>query len=73
VCEWAIDVARGARFAGGFAGPSVVRVSGAAPRSVWGVALPEGGMALGVASGDGELLIPGAPSADAPLFRMDAP
>jgi HEAT repeat protein len=63
-------VARGAP-AGSFVGSAVVRVSGAAPRSVWALTLPDGGVVLAVASGDGELLIPGAPSASVPLRRLD--
>ncbi len=66
--------ARAAARSGGrpwFAGPAMARLSGAPPRSVWAVALPDGGFVYGVAAGDGEVLIPGVPSADSTLQRLD--
>jgi HEAT repeat protein len=40
---------------------SVLRAGGAPARSVWCVSLPDGGLAFGVATGDGEVWIEGAP------------
>lgn len=69
-----IEAARAlARGGGGeaFTGDGVVRAGGAAPRSVWSLTLPDGGLAFGVATGDGELWIEGAPSYDeAELARV---
>lgn len=65
-------VARSERPARAFHGPAVVRVSGAQPRSLWALALPDGGFALGV-SVEGEVMIPGAPALDAPLLRVYPP
>ena len=52
-------------------GTAVARVSGAPPGSVWVVTLPDGAHAFGVATTDGEVLIPGAPSAVGALQRLD--
>jgi HEAT repeat protein len=56
---------------GVFEGASVVRIAGADPRSVWALSLPDGDVLFAVASGDGEVLMPGAPSLQAPLQRVD--
>ncbi len=55
----------------GFTGSRVVRAGSVVPRSVWCLTLPDGGLAFGVATGDGELWIEGAPSYDeAELARV---
>ncbi len=58
-----IDRIAGAAGAVGFRGGASVRASGAEPGSVWALALPDGGVAFGVAADDGELWVRGAPEA----------
>ncbi len=52
-------------------GTAVTRVGGAVPGSVWAVTLPDGGHAYGVATEDGEVMIPGAPEGVGELQRVD--
>jgi len=65
-----IDQIAAAPGAVGFRGTGSVRASGAEPGSVWTLALPDGGVAFGVATDDGELWVRGAPEAgDGELSR----
>ncbi|MBI5515839.1 MAG: HEAT repeat domain-containing protein [Deltaproteobacteria bacterium] len=54
-----------------FEGTGLVRLEAVPPGSVWAVGCPDGSWRFGVASEDGVALIPGAPSADSPLQRVD--
>ena len=54
-----------------FAAGATLRRRGYAPGSVWGVTLPDGGLAVGIAGDDGVLLIPGGAAAVHAPRRID--
>jgi HEAT repeat protein len=68
-----IDQIAAAQGAVGFRARAQVRASGAEPGSVWTLSLPDGGVAFGVATDDGELWLRGATEAgDGELTRVNA-